>query len=89
MEITNHGKHLNVPAPHLSVSAFRDRAADSAAEVGVKTVEEGPPQRLLDRLQGNSEVRKQWLVQVQAKLLAGDYLSRAAAEKAAEQIVGR
>jgi hypothetical protein len=89
MEISKHGKHLNVPAPHFNSTAANEAAGEAKSGGEVKRAVETQPQRLLERLQGNSEVRNRLLVEIKAKVQAGEYFQRAAVEKAAEQIVGR
>ena len=90
MEIHNHGKNLKV---HFPTNAGANDAKVAAAELkagnGVEQAEQVKPQRLLERLQGDTAVRERLLVEIQAKVHAGEYNTRAAAEQAAQQIVGR
>lgn len=86
MEI--HGKNLKVHAPHKTPAAPHGLAGEVKSGDGVERSEQVKPQRLLERLQGDAEVRNQLLVEIQAKLHAGEYGTRAAVERAAEQIVG-
>ena len=89
MEISKHGKHLSVPTPHFSSAGANEATAETKSGGEVKRSGEAQPQRLLERLQGNTEVRNRLLVEIKAKVQAGEYFQRAAVEKAAEQIVGR
>ncbi len=86
MEISKHGKQL-IPAPHVQAPVVNTEAGEVRA-ADVKGSSEVPGQRLLQRLQGDSDVRNRLLVEVQAKYLAGEYATRSAVEKAAEQILG-
>ncbi len=89
MEISKHGKHLSVPTPQFASPSANEAAGETKSGGEIKRSVEAQPQRLLDRLQGNSEVRNRLLVEIKAKVQAGEYFQRAAVEKAAEQIVGR
>ena len=88
MEISNHGKHLNVPAPHKLGVINSDVTTELKASEGVARSTEVQPQRLLTRLQGDAEVRNRLLVEIQSKVQSGEYFTRAAVERAAAQIVG-
>ncbi|HMP80348.1 MAG TPA: hypothetical protein PKD54_12915 [Pirellulaceae bacterium] len=88
MEIFNHGKHLNVPAPHFSTAPSVDDAAETRREDDVKQIDQAEPHRLLAKLNDLANFRLQTLAEVKAKVQAGEYFTRAAAERTAEQIVG-
>lgn len=86
MEIHNPGNNLKIhytPKPAPKTDAV-DRKAESAVEPAANV----SPQQVLDRLASDDRLREQLLVEVKAKVLAGEYLTRAAAEEAAQQIVG-
>ena len=88
MEIHNHGKNLKVHFP------VKPTGQDSGPAVGVtgknEVAQTSPttPQGLLERLESGDAVRQQLLVEIQAKIHAGEYQTRAAVENAATQIVG-
>lgn len=86
MEIHNHGKNLKVHFPP-SPSAKGSHAAGAEAGNSVDRNEPVKPQRLLERLEGDVKVRERLLVEIEAKIQAGEYFTRAAAVEAAEQIV--
>ena len=86
MEIHNHGKNLKVHFPP-SPSAKGNQAAGAEAGNSVDRNEPVKPQRLLERLEGDVKVRERLLVEIEAKIQAGEYFTRAAAVEAAEQIV--
>lgn len=88
MEISKHGSNLNVPATKRSSAIASDATNEVNSGAGVSQSNEVPPQRLTERLQGDVEIRNRLLVEIQAKFHAGEYHTRAAVEKAAEQIVG-
>lgn len=86
MEIHNPGNNLKIHYTPKPASP-----TDTAAGKGNRAVEPTPsvsPQQVLDRLDSDARLRQQLLVEVKAKVLAGEYLTRAAAEEAAQQIVG-
>lgn len=88
MEISTHGKHLNPPNPNLlaaDVSVGKEvQARHSKLNQGVV---ESQTQRIIDRLQGNSDVRNRLLVEIKARVMAGEYQTRTAIERAAEQMI--
>lgn len=85
MEIHNHGKNLKV---HFQEQTSpRNATGGVGAENRVDQTEQVKPQRLLERLEGDVKVRERLLVEIQAKVQAGEYLTRAAAVEAAQQIV--
>ena len=88
MEIHNHGKNLKVHYPVKPGANEPKVAPDLKSANGVDQSEQVKPQRLVERLRGETEVRERLLVEIQAKIHAGEYATRAAAEKAAQQIVG-
>lgn len=86
MEISKHGKHVTAP-PHFQIPVPNTESGElKSANVGAK--DETQSQRLLSKLQGDAEVRNRLLVEVQAKFQAGEYATRSAIEKAAQQILG-
>ena len=85
MEIHNHGKNLEV---HFqSKNSMPNNKAGVEAGNGVDRTEPAKPQGLLERLHGDAQVREKLLLGIEAKIAAGEYLTRAAAEEAAQQIV--
>ncbi len=89
MEISKHGKHLNSLQPHIHPATPAGvQAGESRASGEVKRTDGVTSQRLIDRLQDNAEVRDRQLAEIQARYLAGEYSTRAAHLKAAEQILG-
>jgi hypothetical protein len=86
MEIHNHGKNLEV---HFQTKTSKptSMAGGPEAGTGADRLEQVKPQGLLERLQGDTQVREQLLVEVKAKIAAGEYFTRSAAEEAARQIV--
>lgn len=88
MEIHNHGKNLKVHFPAKSGANETNAAAESKNGKGINQTEQVKPQRLIERLRGDNEVRERLLVEIQAKIHAGEYSTRVAAEKAAQQILG-
>jgi len=84
MEIHNHGNSLNV---HFS-DKQNAKAGGLESGNGLDQTEQVKPQRLLERLEGDAKVRERLLVEIEAKIQAGEYFTRAAAVEAAQQIVG-
>ena len=86
MEIHNHGKNLEV---HFQPKTSRPNNTTGGLEAGngADRLEQVKPQGLLERLQGDTQVREKLLVEIKAKIAAGEYSTRAAAEEAAQQIV--
>jgi hypothetical protein len=86
MEISKHGKNLNLPAPHFQMPVATSDSQMNAGEI--KRTEGAQSQRLIQRMSSDASVRNRLMIEVQAKFLAGEYITRAAIEKAAEQILG-
>lgn len=84
MEIHNHG---NNPKVHLNSDKANREVAGVESESKVDRTQPMVPQQLVERLEGDAAVRERLLVEVKAKVLAGEYLTRAAAEEAAQHIV--
>ena len=86
MEIHNHGNNLK---PHVP-AAQNGQAKTPAGAPGQNAQQTDAPneQHLLEKLRSGDALRQQLLVEIQAKIQAGEYQTRAAALKAAEQIVG-
>lgn len=84
MEINNHGKNLHV---HFSMNQASRQAGNLENGAPIEQTSETKSTNLRDRLQGDAKVRERLLVEIQAKVQAGEYHTRAAAEKAAQQIV--
>jgi hypothetical protein len=84
MEIHNHGKILTGHLP----ATENARTGSLEPGNGLNQTEQVKPQRLLEKLQGDEKVRDRLLVEIEAKIQAGEYSTRAAAEEAAQQIVG-
>ena len=82
MEINSHG---NIKVELTKPETQSVRATDGVSEAS--EIEQIKPQPLLERLQGDAKVREQLLVEVKAKIEAGEYATRAAAVEAAQQIV--
>ena len=87
MEIKRHGNNLN---PHLSLGSpvNNSSAAGTRGGEGVEQSPQATARNLLAGLQGDADVRNRLLVEIQAKIHAGEYQTRAAAENAAGQILG-
>ena len=86
MEIHNHGKNLKV---HFPVKPTAENSAGAvSSESDVAKSSEGKSRTLIEQLESGSAVRQRLLVEIQAKVHAGEYQTRIAAEKAAENIVG-
>ena len=86
MEIHSHGKNLEVHFQGKD-SQLKNKTSALEAGNGVDRLEQVKPQGLLDRLQGDAKVREKLLIEIEAKIAANEYFTRAAAEKAAQQIV--
>ena len=86
MEINNHGKNLEVHF-HNKTSKPNNKTGGLEVGNGADRLEQVKPQGLLERLQGDTQVREKLLVEVKAKIAAGEYFTRVAAEEAAQQIV--
>lgn len=82
MEISNHG-----PKPQVRFTDANKGQTSARSLEGASGVEQTKPQRLLERLDGDAKVRERLLVEIKAKVHAGEYSTRAAAVEAAEQIV--
>jgi hypothetical protein len=83
VEIHNHGHnsriHFQAKSPKPATQVDGGNSVDRANEV--------QPKRLAERLEGDAKVRDRLLVEVKAKFLAGEYVTRAAVEEAAQNIV--
>jgi hypothetical protein len=86
MEIHNHGKNLKVHFPANPKANSNQAAGGGEAGKSVDRTEQIKPLRLLDRLEGDVKVRERLLVEIEAKIQAGDYFTRAAAVDAAQEI---
>ena len=87
MEIHSHGKNLKVHFQQPQNARSNQANGGVDAGNGVDRTEQVKPQRLLERLQGDVKVRERLLVEIEAKIQAGEYFTRAAAVEAAQQIV--
>ena len=87
MEIHNHGKNLKVHFQPNHNATSNQAPGRVATGNGVDRTEAVKPQRLLERLEGDAKVRERLLVEIKAKVQAGEYFTRAAAVEAAQQIV--
>jgi len=87
MEIHNHGKNLKVHFPANPNISSKPAAGGVEVGKGVDRTEQIKPLRLLDRLEGDVKVRERLLVEIEAKIQAGEYHTRAAAVEAAQQIL--
>ncbi len=88
MEIHNHGKNLKIHFPVKSAAQDSSPAAELNGKSEIARTSPTTPQGLLDQLESGDAVRQQLLVEIQAKIHAGEYNTRVAAENAAAQIVG-
>lgn len=84
MEIHNHGNDHRL---HFRGNESARKPSQAGSESTVQPTDQVEPSRLVERLQGDAEVRERLLVEIQARVLAGEYMTRAAAEQAAQQIV--
>ena len=75
----NHRLHMQPNSADRQTSRIEGQQLQAADEV--------KPSQLLERLEGDAKVRERLLVEIQAKVHAGEYMTRAAAEQAAQQIV--
>ncbi|MGB1928582.1 MAG: hypothetical protein ACPIA2_09835 [Mariniblastus sp.] len=84
MEIYNHG---NNPRDRFQInnSSSKPDTVENGKEVD--RADEVKPSQLLESLEGDLNVRERLLVEIQAKVQAGEYSTRAAAESAAQNIV--
>ena len=87
MEIHNHGKNLKVHFPTHPNASLNQAAGGAEAGKGVDRTRQVEPQRLLDRLEGDVKVRERLMIEIEAKIQAGEYFTRAAAVDAAQQII--
>ena len=84
MEIHNHGNNSKI-----QINSDKSNREVGGVEGESKVERSAPvgPQQLVERLEGDAAIRERLLVEVKAKVLAGEYLTRAAAEEAAQHIV--
>ena len=87
MEIHKHGKNLKVHFPVKPAAQNSGSANGLNREDKVARTNETQPKRLLQQLQSGETVRKQLLVEIQAKIQAGEYATRVAAEQSAADIL--
>ena len=66
----------------------RPKTPSGAANPETEQVSAPSEKHLLEKLKSGEAIRQQLVVEIQAKVQAGEYLTSAAAYKAAEQIVG-
>ena len=83
MQIHNHG---NNPQLHVKAdSAKPSQPVESAAKAtSGGSVDD---RSMIDRLENDAEVRERLLVEIKAKVQAGEYMTRVAAEEAASRMV--
>ena len=86
MEINNHGKNLKAHFPANPNASSHQAAGGVEAGKRSDRTEQIKPLRLLDRLEGDVKVRERLLVEIEAKIQAGEYSTRAAAVDAAQEI---
>jgi hypothetical protein len=83
VEIHNHGQnsriHFQAKNPQPQSQVEGSSSVDRSNEV--------QPRKLAERLEGDAKVRERLLVEVKAKFLAGEYVTRSAVEEAAQNIV--
>jgi hypothetical protein len=84
MEIHNQRNSLR---PHVKTSSAGLSANEVNSGGAVDRSADSQPQRLLEGLRGNAEVRERLLVEITAKVAAGEYNTRVAAEQAAQSLV--
>lgn len=88
MEIHNsHGNNLKVNFPTSQNAKTTNGAGGVEGGNTSNQVEQVKPQGLLNRLEGDVKAREQLLVEVQAKVQAGEYSTREAAVETAQRIV--
>ncbi len=85
MEIHNHGNNIKAHFPKR-VAPNDANVVSSEDKVARSNIAE--PRKLLSQVKSGETVRQQLIVEIKAKLQAGEYATRLAAEQAAEQIVG-
>jgi hypothetical protein len=85
MQINHHGKNskVHLPQDHKPKSL---QAGEVKSGSGVDQTEQVKPQRLVDRFHGDAKVRERLLVEIEAKIQAGEYFTRSAAVEAAQEI---
>lgn len=92
MEISNSNqlKHQKIPAPHLNLTSIPGGSEPGSIANGNKGAIKSDTEifRLVSALNVDSSVRGQVLLEIKAKVMAGEYQTRAAIEKAAQQITG-
>ena len=84
MEINNYGPQPNIQFQRNSSGQTAGNVGSGQAANGTNDVQ---PARLIERLEGDVSVRRQRLVEVEARFQAGEFSTRAAAEEAAQNIV--
>ena len=84
MEIYNHGSN---PRDRFQINNSSAKAGNVENGKEVDRSDEVKPSQLLERLEGDMNVRERLLVEIQAKVQAGEYSTRAAAESDAQNIV--
>ena len=84
MEIHNHRGNLQ---PHPKTTSAGQSANEASGANATDRTTDSQPQRLLEGLRGNDEVRERLLVEITAKVEAGEYNTRAAAAEAAQHLV--
>ena len=84
MEIHNHGSASRI---HSRVNQPSQSADNVDRSTSTERTDQVNPSSLLERLEGDAEVRERLLVEVKAKFQAGQYSTDAAIEQAAQSIV--
>ena len=84
MEIYNHG---NNPRDRFQINNSSPKPENVENGKEVDRSDEVKPSQLLERLEGDMNVRERLLVEIQAKVQAGENSTRAAAGSAAQNIV--
>ena len=84
MEINNHS---NASRIHSQANSSSQPANNVDRSSETERSDEAHPSNLLERLEGDANVRERLLVEVKAKFQAGQYSTDAAIEQAARNIV--
>lgn len=84
MEINNYGPKPNIQFQPNTPGQTTGNVGNNQAVNGTNDVQ---PARLLERLEGDVQVRQQRIAEVEVKFQAGEFSTRAAVEEAAQNII--
>jgi len=88
MEISNIGKNPQLPSPHFPLKQVDAVGLKESQQVVVGRGEtEGEISQLASSVKGDSEIRNRLLTEIKAKIMAGQYQTRSAVEKAAQNLI--